>query len=535
MANPQPDNTLNQNIRAQNLKNLWQSPKAKFSIIAIGVATAIGLTYAISNLGGPSATPNLAPGQKDTSGPNVDAGGVSVTGSTEVTSEDERRARALAQANAAAEAKANGTPMIGDPINIKQEQANASGASDLGAVKNGEAMTGNMTPDQLRARASAVNAEIANRGNSTVTTTVNNTPPGTAQRATANGQQQPVPPVMYRFVNGDGSETLLTQQEYDKYMQSLGQTNQQTSEKTRMQIEALKKLSKGERANQYTSVTFSTPDYSKKSNASANGGNGNDASGKNAKDMGRRLVMGGEGFYGVLRTGVNTDDGGKDIVIEIVSGRLKGAKLMGVVNKGKSDIAFTLNTMAIPGAGMFPIKAMTVRETDMERGMADDVDHHWWRKYGSIFAAGLLTGFGNAAALNATTGSTVSVSNGSNSTIATKTEPLSNSDIAMIALGGAGAAIGKDLAADAATVEPTFYSRAKKGLGVYFLTDVYEGQNMALNATTENERPAPIAQRPMPQMPQMPQPQPVIIQQPQRQQNYQTGMPVSRPMYESTW
>lgn len=110
------------------------------------------------------------------------------------------------------------------------------------------------------------------------------------------------------------------------------------------------------------------------------------------------LIKTGDVLFAVMDTSVDSDEPGP-ILATIVSGRLKGTKLIGsftLATSGDSMI-ITFNTMSVPGAsGSTSINAYAIDPNTARTALASNVDNHYLYRYGSLFASSFIQGFGNA-------------------------------------------------------------------------------------------------------------------------------------------
>lgn len=110
------------------------------------------------------------------------------------------------------------------------------------------------------------------------------------------------------------------------------------------------------------------------------------------------IIRTGDVMYAVLDTSINSDEPGP-ILATIVSGKLKGAKLIGSFNlPGNADkMVISFNTMSVPGAAKTTsINAYAIDPNTARTALATTANHHYLMRYGSLFAATFLEGFGNA-------------------------------------------------------------------------------------------------------------------------------------------
>lgn len=120
----------------------------------------------------------------------------------------------------------------------------------------------------------------------------------------------------------------------------------------------------------------------------------NQSSGNN----GPGIIKAGDVLFAVLDTSVDTDEQGP-ILATIVSGKLNGAKLIGsfTLPNNADKMVISFNTMSVPGAAKTTsINAYAIDPNTARTALASRVNHHYLSRYGSLFAATFLEGFGNA-------------------------------------------------------------------------------------------------------------------------------------------
>lgn len=112
----------------------------------------------------------------------------------------------------------------------------------------------------------------------------------------------------------------------------------------------------------------------------------------------RTVIKTGDVLFAVLDTAINSDEPGP-ILATIVSGKLTGTKLIGSFNLGANaeKMVISFNTMSIPGVPRtVPISAFAIDPDTARTALASTSNHHYLSRYGSLFAATFLEGFGNA-------------------------------------------------------------------------------------------------------------------------------------------
>jgi intracellular multiplication protein IcmE len=132
------------------------------------------------------------------------------------------------------------------------------------------------------------------------------------------------------------------------------------------------------------------------------------------------IIKTGDILFAVMDTSVNSDEPGP-ILATIVSGKLKGTKLIGSFNlpSNANKMIITFNTMSIPGASKTTsISAYAIDPNTARTALSSKTNHHYLMRYGALFASSFLEGFGNAFQSANTTVTIGGTGGGNNVTIA---------------------------------------------------------------------------------------------------------------------
>jgi type IV secretory pathway VirB10-like protein len=176
------------------------------------------------------------------------------------------------------------------------------------------------------------------------------------------------------------------------------------------------------------------------------------------------LIPAGKILSAVIDTQTVSDDGGP-VRATVVSGPYNGATLIGSMTVNRDMGRLNFHTMSFKGASV-TISAVGMDPITGRVGMADEVDKHWFEKYGLVFVSSFVGGYGEAAS---SVGQTVTQTTGA--TIVQQ-DPLSPKMRAQVALGKSGSAISQQLAQDASAIKSTVTLNQSKALGVMFMKDV---------------------------------------------------------------
>ena len=177
------------------------------------------------------------------------------------------------------------------------------------------------------------------------------------------------------------------------------------------------------------------------------------------------LLKAGTIMFAVLNTALDSDRPGV-VMATIVSGRFKGARLMGGLTRKKDRLELSFTRMTMPEwPDVVTIKSVAINPDTARTAIASQVNYHYLSRYGSLMASSFLAGYGQA------------VQNSGNTTISGDGTVVSTSDTYspagrfMIALG----AVGQELSAAARKNfdrPPTVKIDVGVGLGILFEQDV---------------------------------------------------------------
>ena len=121
------------------------------------------------------------------------------------------------------------------------------------------------------------------------------------------------------------------------------------------------------------------------------------ASGKSGADADSgSIIKAGTVNFAVLLTGVNSDEN-SPVLAKIVSGPLKGAKLIGAFTLLKKRVELRFQTINIPDQQKtLPLSAVAIDSNTAHTALKGQINNHYLLRYGSLFASSFLTGFASA-------------------------------------------------------------------------------------------------------------------------------------------
>ncbi len=206
-----------------------------------------------------------------------------------------------------------------------------------------------------------------------------------------------------------------------------------------------------------------------KTGESAGGGSGGTGQGGSSGSSGKApLIRAGTIYFAVLDTAVNSDQPGP-VMATIVAGRYKGAKLLGTMSTfpphGKK-VMLTFQTMTVKWLpSSISVDAVAIDPNTARTALSSKTNNHILLKYGTLFAASFLEGYGQAFLQS---GQQI-VSTASSTT--SSTPNLSPAGKIYVALGNVGNKFGSALQ-QLYNMPPTVQVYQGTGLGILFMSDV---------------------------------------------------------------
>lgn len=178
------------------------------------------------------------------------------------------------------------------------------------------------------------------------------------------------------------------------------------------------------------------------------------------------FIKAGSIVFAVLNTQINSDEPGP-VMATIVGGDYKGGKLLGTLtNQGKA-VMLTFNTLTLPNySKSIGINAVAIDQNTARTGLTTYTDNHYWMRYGSVFAAAFIQGYGQAVQQANT-----STTQGTFSTQTSGNADMSPKDKVSVALGNVGTQLSSQLNTVFNT-PPTVHVASGTGVGILFLGDV---------------------------------------------------------------
>lgn len=131
-------------------------------------------------------------------------------------------------------------------------------------------------------------------------------------------------------------------------------------------------------------------------------GAGTGSSNLGSEGGGNIMIKAGTILFAVLDNTLNSDIANSPVLATIVTGKYRGAKLIGTFGRaGYNAESLTINfsRMVLKSQNQaIGISAYAVSPKTAQAALASTVNHHYLMRFGSLFAAAFLQGFGNSYA-----------------------------------------------------------------------------------------------------------------------------------------
>lgn len=181
------------------------------------------------------------------------------------------------------------------------------------------------------------------------------------------------------------------------------------------------------------------------------------------------LAKAGTIYNAIIETAVNSDED-SPVLARIVSGPLKGTRLIGTFKNLGEKVALVFTTANIPNFDRtVRINAYAIDTNTSRTALADDVDHHYFLRYGVLLATSFVTGYAQALQQNnqVTTYNPIT-----GMPIQTPTGNQSSKDINRQALGQVGTQVASDVKQQYNNLKPTIYVNSGTAIGILLMDDL---------------------------------------------------------------
>jgi intracellular multiplication protein IcmE len=180
------------------------------------------------------------------------------------------------------------------------------------------------------------------------------------------------------------------------------------------------------------------------------------------------LFSAGTILYAVLDTAVNSDEPGP-VMATIIEGKYTGAKLLGQMTTFPpygQKVMLSFNVMILPrNKKSLTVNAVAIDPNTARTALSTSTDNHYLMRFGSLFAASFLQGYGQALIQSGQTVMQTPIS------VTTSTPKLDPGEKVMVALGNVGTQFGSLLQQNF-TRQPTVKVSSGTGIGILFMNDV---------------------------------------------------------------
>ncbi|GAB4222679.1 MAG: type IVB secretion system protein DotG/IcmE [Gammaproteobacteria bacterium] len=193
-------------------------------------------------------------------------------------------------------------------------------------------------------------------------------------------------------------------------------------------------------------------------------------------------IKAGDIVFAVLTTAVNSDEQGP-ILAEIVSGKYKGAKVIGSLSPTGDGqrVILTFNRMSVPEFGnTISINAVAIDPNTARTALSSHTNNHYLLRYGSLFASSFLQGLGQAVQQDGTT-----LTQNLENSFSIQNTTKSTQEQIVVGLGTVGQRWGQQVER-IFNKPPTVQVYSGTGMGLLFLGDVSINQTSISAGSTNN-------------------------------------------------
>ena len=174
-------------------------------------------------------------------------------------------------------------------------------------------------------------------------------------------------------------------------------------------------------------------------------------------------------MFAVLQTAIDTDDVNTPILAKIVTGPLKGSKLIGHFNRVDTHVVIAFNLLNMPSLSKsMAINAYAIDTDTARTALSGSVNNHYMLRYGTLFASAFLKGVGDS--LSSTQSQLVPGASHFLFPVEQK-KPLNPTQTALVGLGQVGTTLGQNLG-NIVNTPPTVKIPAGTGVGLLIMQDL---------------------------------------------------------------
>lgn len=188
---------------------------------------------------------------------------------------------------------------------------------------------------------------------------------------------------------------------------------------------------------------------------------------------GKLINKAGTIYNAILETGINSDEP-SPVLAKIVSGPLKGTRLIGQMNLSGEKVVVEFTTASIPNfSESIGIDAIAVDPNTSRTSLASDVDRHYFLKYGVLLGATFLSGYAEALTEN----NQICTVNRDGNLVCQNSNnggKTSTKDLNRKALGAVGRELADSTKSQFGNIRPTITVDAGSAIGVLLMQDLFE-------------------------------------------------------------
>jgi intracellular multiplication protein IcmE len=267
-------------------------------------------------------------------------------------------------------------------------------------------------------------------------------------------EQQPTPPP---------APILQQQQQQNQQQQQAGEDLRNLTSAMQQQIQSLMQAWTPTDA---TVVSFASTERSTETTATTTNSNVTSISNTTTapQKAARVIVPAGDILYGAMITEANSDVPGP-ILAQVLSGPLKGGRLIGAFQVSEDFLVLRFTTLSINGRS-YPVQAIALDPNTTLGGMATEVDQRYFARLVLPAAASFISRFGDVISQPE---QTTTVSNG---TVVVSQNKASTRDALYAGAGDAANQLSDFVDQEANRVKPLVRVASNTPIGIFFTTPV---------------------------------------------------------------
>ncbi|MFT3742033.1 MAG: TrbI/VirB10 family protein [Gammaproteobacteria bacterium] len=179
------------------------------------------------------------------------------------------------------------------------------------------------------------------------------------------------------------------------------------------------------------------------------------------------VIKAGTILFGVLDTGINSDEQSPILATIVQEGPLKKGRLLGQFSRVDKKVLISFNTLSLPTLNRsISVNIVAIDPNTARTAVATNVDNHYMLRYGSLFASSFLQGLAEAVASSGST--TIFDLTGGSSTQNPTFSPV---DKTIVALGNVGTQYAATMSQNFQK-PPTVKVDAGAGIGLLLMSDL---------------------------------------------------------------